>query len=91
MTADPRALSELLEESQDLQADALRPTHDALGELVESRHGSGPDVRLFVAQGYDGIDLHGAPRGYVASGECDEGQDHSHTSKGQRVMGTDAK
>jgi hypothetical protein len=43
MTADPRALSELLEESQDLQADALRPTHDALDELVESRHGSGPD------------------------------------------------
>ena len=28
MTADPRALSELLEESQDLQADALRPTHE---------------------------------------------------------------
>lgn len=43
MTADPRALSELLEESQDLQADALRPTHDALDELVESSHGSGPD------------------------------------------------
>jgi hypothetical protein len=43
MTADPRALRELLEESQDLQADALRPTHDALDELVESSHGSGPD------------------------------------------------
>jgi hypothetical protein len=43
MTADPRALSELLEESQDLQADALRPTHDALDELVESNRGSGPD------------------------------------------------
>ena len=26
MTSDPRALNELLEESQDLQADALRPT-----------------------------------------------------------------
>jgi hypothetical protein len=38
MTADPRALAELLEESQDLQADALRPTHDALDELVESNH-----------------------------------------------------
>ena len=37
MTADPRALTELLEESQDLQADALRPTHDALDELVESQ------------------------------------------------------
>ena len=36
MTADPRALTELLEESQDLQADALRPTHEALDELVES-------------------------------------------------------
>ena len=41
MTADPRALTELLEESQDLQADALRPTHDALDEFVESSHGSG--------------------------------------------------
>jgi hypothetical protein len=38
MTADPRALAELLEESQDLQADALRPTHDALNELVELNH-----------------------------------------------------
>ena len=37
MTADPRALAELLEQSQDLQADALRPTHEALGELVETR------------------------------------------------------
>ena len=36
MTADPRALTELLEESQDLQADALRPTHEALDELVET-------------------------------------------------------
>jgi hypothetical protein len=35
MTGDPRALSELLEESQDLQADALRPTNEALDELVE--------------------------------------------------------
>src|SRR5580658_10730335 len=40
MTADPRALSELLEESQDLQADALRPTHAALDELVELNHAS---------------------------------------------------
>jgi Ferritin-like domain len=38
MTADPRELSELLEESEDLQADALRPTHDALDELVELNH-----------------------------------------------------
>jgi Ferritin-like domain len=38
MTADPRALAELLEESQDQQADALRPTHDALDELVENAH-----------------------------------------------------
>ena len=35
MTVDPRALAELLEESQDLQADAMRPTHAALDELVE--------------------------------------------------------
>jgi hypothetical protein len=40
MTADPRALSELLEESQDLQADALRPTHEHLDELVELSHNS---------------------------------------------------
>jgi hypothetical protein len=43
MTADPRALSELLEESEDLQADALRPTHDALDELVESNRDAEPD------------------------------------------------
>ena len=43
MTADPRALSELLEESQDLQADSLRPTHDALDELVERSNESHPD------------------------------------------------
>jgi hypothetical protein len=36
MTADPRALAELLEASQALQADALRPTHDGLDELVET-------------------------------------------------------
>ncbi len=40
MTPDPRALSELLEESQDLQADALRPTRDALDEFVEISHSS---------------------------------------------------
>ncbi len=35
MIPDPRALSELLEESQDLQADALRPTSEALEEFVD--------------------------------------------------------
>jgi hypothetical protein len=40
MTADPRALAELLEESQDLQADAMRPTHAALDEIVEVNQGS---------------------------------------------------
>ena len=35
MTADPRALSELLDESQDLQADALRPTRQSLDEFVD--------------------------------------------------------
>lgn len=40
MNSDPRALSELLEESQDLQADALRPTTEALEELVELNHES---------------------------------------------------
>jgi hypothetical protein len=50
MTADPRALAELLEESQDLQADALRPTRDALGELVEESHAAGPsDTETNVA------------------------------------------
>jgi uncharacterized protein YbjQ (UPF0145 family) len=43
MTADPRALAELLEESQDMQADALRPTHAALDELVELSHASPDD------------------------------------------------
>ena len=43
MTADPRALAELLEESQDLQADALRPTHEALDELVETAHAERED------------------------------------------------
>jgi hypothetical protein len=45
MTGDSGALSELLEESQDLQADALRPTRGALDEIVECGHGSaGIDV-----------------------------------------------
>ena len=35
MIPESRALSELLDESQDLQADAMRPTHEALTELVE--------------------------------------------------------
>jgi len=43
MTADPRALSELLEESEDLQADALRPTKAGLDELVELSHTSNED------------------------------------------------
>lgn len=43
MTADPRALAELLEESQDLQADALRPTRHALDELVERSNDTQPD------------------------------------------------
>ena len=45
MTADPRDLSELLEESEDLQADALRPTHDALDELVELNHAAHDEDR----------------------------------------------
>ena len=43
MTVDPRALAELLEESQDLQADAMRPTHEALEELVETSRSSRDD------------------------------------------------
>jgi hypothetical protein len=45
MTSDPRALRELLEESQDLQADALGPARDALGELVEFSHSSDQEDR----------------------------------------------
>ncbi len=45
MTADPRALAELLEESQDLQADALRPTHAALDDLVERNRTSRGEER----------------------------------------------
>jgi uncharacterized protein YbjQ (UPF0145 family) len=45
MTAEPRALSDLLEESQDLQADALHPMHETLDELVETAPTSdGSDV-----------------------------------------------
>ncbi len=50
MTADSRALAELLEESEDLQADALRPTHEALGELVDagrSQHDDSAANRAF--------------------------------------------
>jgi hypothetical protein len=36
MTGETRRLAELLEASQDLQADALRPARDALEELVET-------------------------------------------------------
>ncbi len=43
MTGEPRALTALLEESQDLQADALRPTRDALDEIVEDAHTSDHD------------------------------------------------
>jgi hypothetical protein len=40
VSEDQRALAELLEESQDLQADAMRPTHEALDGLVERSHSS---------------------------------------------------
>lgn len=36
MTVEHRALSQLLEESQDVQADALRPMHESLEEFVDS-------------------------------------------------------
>ena len=42
MNVDQRALAELLEESQDLQADAMRPTHEALDELVEVNRAASP-------------------------------------------------
>jgi hypothetical protein len=45
MTADPTDLNVLLEESQDLQADALRPTHEALEELVELNHSTRDEDR----------------------------------------------
>ncbi len=43
MTAEPRALAELLEESQDLQADALRPVPDAIDGLVATALDDGAD------------------------------------------------
>jgi Ferritin-like domain len=49
MTAEPRALTELLAESQDLQADALRPTYEALNELVETAHAE-PERDLSINQ-----------------------------------------
>ncbi len=38
MNADPRALAELLDESQDLQSDAMRSTDENLANLVEIGH-----------------------------------------------------
>lgn len=38
MTADPRELHQLLEESQDVQADAIATTREPLDELVAWRH-----------------------------------------------------
>lgn len=50
MIPDAGHLGELLEESQDLQADALAPTHDALEELVERAHeNTDEDVEANVA------------------------------------------
>ena len=40
MNPDPRALNELLEQSQDLQADALRPTREGLDEFVDASNSS---------------------------------------------------
>jgi Ferritin-like domain len=79
MTADPRALSELLEESQDMQADALRPTQSALDELVELHNESGePDVaanRVFhedhrraLTSSFSGATLLGAAGGVALVG-----------------------
>jgi hypothetical protein len=50
MTADPRALAELLEESQDLHADALRPTRDALSEAVEAGRPGRDDTRTAIGE-----------------------------------------
>ena len=65
MTADPRALTELLEESQDLQADALRPTHEALDELVETAHAQREDD---AAASLAGTALLGAAGGAILVG-----------------------
>jgi hypothetical protein len=48
MTGDPRALSELLEESQDMQADAVRVTAQPLAEVVE--RGQSPIDEVDVAE-----------------------------------------
>jgi hypothetical protein len=53
MNVDPGALNELLEESQDLQADAMRPTHAAIEELVELNHSSRDDDRTDNERFYD--------------------------------------
>lgn len=45
MTADPGPLQDLLEESHDMQSDAVRATEEPLRELVElGREGRGPEV-----------------------------------------------
>lgn len=52
MSADPNELNDLLEESQDLQSDALRASRESLGQLVEIGHESSEqdpeDKRLFA-------------------------------------------
>ncbi|MGI8754980.1 MAG: ferritin-like domain-containing protein [Acidimicrobiales bacterium] len=58
MTIDDRALTELIEESEDLQVDALRTTQSATSDLVEIRHealrnGIDPDERAFFNDRYN--------------------------------------
>src|SRR5439155_10661300 len=52
---------------------------------------SGPRDFLFVAQGHDGINPHGASRGNIAGRSCDKGQDHSYSRKSQGVSSAYSK
>jgi hypothetical protein len=49
MTTDARALSELLEESQDLQADALHGTTEALADFADAARGAQADPETNAA------------------------------------------
>src|SRR6266849_8164883 len=45
---------------------------------------------LFVAQGDDGVDAHGASRGYVAGDERDAAEQNRDTEERERIVGADA-
>ena len=47
-------------------------------------------VKLFVAQGGNGIDARGFPRGHVAGGDCDAQQQRGDRAESERIAGLHA-